>query len=178
MVTPSYSAEKMQAAIMFFCLRITNGTLGRTKMAKLLYFLDFDHYEQHDTPVTGATYIHKLRGPYPREMRAEIKKLAGQVNETDTMVGPYQQYALSLHDGALPNFQVFSVSELEALLKVADTWEHQSANEIAAASHGEEPWIATGDNEVIPYAYAHYRRKYEPQPDDDEQPAQALVSVD
>jgi hypothetical protein len=58
MGTEGYAPDKMRAASTYFCSRITNGTLGRTKLAKLLYFLDFDHFEQYDAPVTGAHYVH------------------------------------------------------------------------------------------------------------------------
>jgi hypothetical protein len=92
------------------------------------------------------------------------------------MAGPYPQHALSLHDGVVPNLQMFSNTELRVLALVADKWVGQTARELVTASHGEEPWIATGDGETIPYPYAYYRRKFEPLPDDEEH-MDALVSM-
>ena len=56
------SADKQQQVILFFLERINNVHFGRTKSRKLLYYVNFDHFEMHGRPVSGATY-RKL--PYP-----------------------------------------------------------------------------------------------------------------
>ena len=38
--------EKYRNAILFFASRIQNGTLGKLKLMKLLYYLDFDFFEK------------------------------------------------------------------------------------------------------------------------------------
>jgi len=70
-------------------------------------------------------------------------------------------------------------SEAEALARRVEEQEkrhqdelskaRQTAAEVVAATHGEAPWVATGDNEVIPYVYAYYRRKFEAMPDNEEE---------
>ncbi len=176
MKAEAYDPIKMQAAIVFFCDRIRNGTLGRTKLAKLLYFLDFDHFEQFDSPVTGAEYVHYSKGPYPKQMLQELRQMSGTVKEVQEQVGPYVQYAYSLQPGVMPDFRGFKPSELSVMLQVADKWEKQTATELVAATHGEAPWIATADGENIPYAYAYYRRKFEAAPDSEEETS-PLISI-
>ncbi len=55
----AYSSKKMEQAILFFLEHINNVHLGRTKLMKLLYYVDFDHYEKYGRSITGAEY-HKL----------------------------------------------------------------------------------------------------------------------
>ncbi|MDP3063100.1 MAG: Panacea domain-containing protein [Chloroflexota bacterium] len=180
MAARAYNPGKMQEAIQFFCDRIRNGTLGRTKLAKLLYFLDFDHFERYGRPVTGATYVHWQKGPYPKQMRQVLLQLReqGLVVESKEQAGPYVQFAYHLAQGVAPSIKVFSQTELSTLIDVADKWEKQTAAEIVAATHGEAPWIATGDNEEIPYVYAYYRRKFEAASDDEEERVALLLATE
>ena len=39
--------------------------LGETKLVKLLYYADCEAYRQFGAPITGMTYLHFPRGPYP-----------------------------------------------------------------------------------------------------------------
>ena len=175
-----YRPANMRAAILFFCGRIRNGTLGRTKLAKLLYYLDFDHYEKQGQSVTGAEYLHWARGPYPKQMRGELRNLVGvAIEEEVEQVGPYHQYAYRLRRGQDPGLNVFSKEELVTLYEVSEKWERQTAAEMVAATHGEAPWIATGHNELIPYEYAYYRRRHDAVEDsEDEEEPQPLIPVD
>ncbi len=175
-----YRPANMRAAILFFCDRIRNGTLGRTKLAKLLYYLDFDHYEKQGESVTGAEYLHWARGPYPKQLRTELRNLVGaSIEEEVEQVGPYHQYSYRLRRGHVPDLGVFSKEELVTIYEVSEKWERQTAAEMVAATHGEAPWIATGHNETIPYEYAYYRRRYDTMEDsEDENEIQPLVSVD
>ena len=175
-----YRPANMRAAILFFCGRIRNGTLGRTKLAKLLYYLDFDHYEKQGQSVTGAEYLHWAKGPYPKQLRGELRNLVGvAIEEEVEQVGPYHQYAYRLRRGQDPGLNVFSKEELVTLYEVSEKWERQTATEMVAATHGEAPWIATGHNETIPYEYAYYRRRYDAVEDsEDEEELQPLIPVD
>lgn len=175
-----YRPANMRAAIAFLCDRIRNGTLGRTKLAKLLYYLDFDHYEKQGESVTGAEYLRWARVPYPKQLQAELRNLVGaSIEEQVEQVGPYRQFSYTLLQGHVPNLEVFSKEELVTLYEVSQKWERQTAAEMVAATHGEAPWIATGHNETIPYEYAYYRRRYDMVEDgEDEDEIQPLVTVD
>src|SRR5262249_37224158 len=75
-VAPSnYSEEKLQQVILYFLEHINNVHLGRTKLMKLLYFVDFDHFEAHGASVTGATYRKLPHGPYPDKIEKVIAKM-------------------------------------------------------------------------------------------------------
>ena len=57
---------KYRNAILFFASRIQNGTLGKLKLMKLLYYFDFDFFEEYGRSVTGDEYLRFENGPVPR----------------------------------------------------------------------------------------------------------------
>ena len=62
----SRSRDKLINAILYFADR-THG-LGKIKLFKLLYLLDFEHFRQTGRPVTGMEYRAWKMGPVPAEL--------------------------------------------------------------------------------------------------------------
>lgn len=150
--------EKYINVILFFIENVQN--LGRTKLYKLLYFLDFDHYEKYGESVTEESYQNKELGPVPVHAEEVINKMK-EDGILDILPEPVINFvrhkfvAKAHHDP-----KVFSQTEIEMLCEVAEKWAHHTANEIVSASHGEAPWIATARDQIIPYPYAYYRNKF------------------
>ena len=164
--------EKYKNAILFFSERISH--LGKTKLNKLLYFLDFDHYEKHGKPVTGDIYINNDLGPVPSNIDEVLTEMeAGKlINITPEAVIDYVRYhlvPLTHH-----NSSAFKADEMEMLCNVADKWANHTAREMVIASHGEAPWIATRKGEEIPYQLSYYRGKFE-EPSYYEEPREDLT---
>lgn len=152
------NTQKMEQVILFFLERINNVHLGRTKLMKLLYYVDFDHYEMHGKSVTGATYSKLPHGPVPKEAKKLIDRMAKKnlVHPVKVKRAIYAQHRLiaqTKFDAAL-----FSGEEMQTLERVANKWENCTGAQIEAASHAEAPWAATKKNGVIDYELAHYRR--------------------
>lgn len=153
------SEEKLQQVILYFLEHINNVHLGRTKLMKLLYFVDFDHYEAHGKSVTGATYRKLPHGPYPDKIEKLITKMekAGLVREVKVNHGGYAQHRLiTLNCRFEP--RKFSATELQALERVAADWADATAAQIEAATHREAPWAGTQAGKKIDYEMAEYRR--------------------
>jgi len=157
--TTNYSEEKLQQVILYFLEHINNVHLGRTKLMKLLYFVDFDHYEAHGRSVTGATYRKLPHGPYPDNVEKLIKRMekAGLVREVKTDHKGYTQHRLITRTGKFDPAK-FSGAELQTLERVAADWADATAARIEAATHREAPWAATQDGKTIDYEMAEYRR--------------------
>src|SRR5258708_26258226 len=62
--------KKLIAAIMYFA-KNTN-KCGKTKLFKLLYFLDFEHFRQAGRSVTGLSYYAWKMGPVPVALMDEM----------------------------------------------------------------------------------------------------------
>jgi uncharacterized phage-associated protein len=164
----NYSEEKLQQVIVYFLEHINNVHLGRTKLMKLLYFVDFDHQEAHGHSVTGATYRKLPHGPYPDKIENVIKKMegAGLVRQVKVQHrGLAQTRLLTL--GAKFNPAKFSGTELQTLERVAADWADATAAQIEAATHREAPWAGTADGKTIDYEMAEYRQAIGFEPLDD-----------
>ena len=148
----------MQQVILYFLERINNVHLGRTKLMKLLYFVDFDHLEKYGRPVTGAVYRKLPHGPYPKDAEKLIKRMEakGLVKEIKVPVGNYAQHRLITLTAKF-NADAFTGAEMQTLEKVATDWADATAAQIEAATHAEAPWASTQDGKEIDYELAEYR---------------------
>ena len=148
----------MQQVILYFLEHINNVHLGRTKLMKLLYFVDFDHLEKYGRPVTGAVYRKLPHGPYPKDAEKLIKRMEakGLVKQVKVPVGDYAQHRL-ITLGAKFDPNLFTGAEMQTLEKVATDWADATAAQIEAATHNEAPWAGTQTGRVIDYELAEYR---------------------
>lgn len=62
--------DKLINVIVFFARNTRY--LGKTKLCKLLYFLDFEHFKETGRSVTGFDYYAWKNGPVPVELYQEI----------------------------------------------------------------------------------------------------------
>jgi len=159
--TPKINEQKYRNAVLFFAKKIQNGTLGKLKLMKLLYYLDFDFFEKYGRSVTGDEYLRFEYGPVPHMGEKMLKKMAGneiKITKRRVADGLNDQ----MHIEALKDFDlsVFTKEELLMLEEIADKWEKFTGTEMKHASHGEAPWIATKPNGIIDYNLSYYRNKY------------------
>ncbi len=163
---------KYKNAILFFARNTPN--LGRVKLNKLLYFLDFDHFEKYGAAVTDDIYENNELGPVPVHAEEIVAEMESE-RLVEIIVEPIIDYVrYKLIPLANYNHNIFKPSEIEMLCEVTEKWQHHTAREIVIASHGEAPWIATRKGESIPYALAYYRGKFE-EPSYDDEPRQDLT---
>jgi len=160
--------EKLKHCILFFLERINNVHMGRKKLMKLLYYVDFDHYETFGKPVTGAVYKKLEHGPVPVNVAGVIEDMIkkGELRQVLVRRGPYEQHRLVTISAKFDPTK-FSGDELETLQKVATDWENANGGEIEAQSHVEAPWQATPFGKVIDYELALYRKPTEREPVDE-----------
>lgn len=165
---PELKKVKLEQAILFFLHHANNARLGKTKLMKLLYYADFDHYEQYEAPITGARYRKLDHGPVPDDAMIAIEELekAGRIMREDVVGDGYRQHRYEPYE--LVNLEVFTPTEVDVLNQVARRWDAHTTKQIETATHGEAPWIAVGWNEVIPYHLAHYRNNFGAMDLDDE----------
>ena len=155
-----FSSDKLKQAILLFIHTANNGLLGKTKLFKMLYYADFDHFERTGSPITGETYLRYEHGPFPEHGDRTLKMLSDEelIGNGSAWAGKYLQY--TYEPLALFDLSVFAPEEVKTLVDVLHKWEKHNATEMVAATHGEAPWIATSDRQHISYSLAYYRNKY------------------
>jgi uncharacterized phage-associated protein len=153
--------KKYRNAILFFASKIRNGTLGKVKLMKLLYYLDFDFFEKYGRSVTGDEYLRFERGPVPRMEEKILREMRGKEIKIVSRKMP-KGYSDQQHIEPLAEFDpsVFTKEEILIIEEIASKWEKFTGTEMKNASHGEAPWIATKPDDVIDYNLAYYRNKY------------------
>jgi len=66
----THHREKLINAIIYFAKHTEY--CGKTKLLKLLYFLDFCHFKQTGKSVTGLDYFTWEKGPVPKDLFEEL----------------------------------------------------------------------------------------------------------
>src|SRR3989338_1219606 len=155
----SLHREKYQNAILYLCRKLNGHVRGKKKLAKLLYFADFDLYEKNQKSITGDVYRAFPMGPVPsalEEITAEmaVKKTLGieQVEEREGY-NPTEVYTCF----AEPDVSVFDDEEKKMLDRIVVKYGHLNGKQLEELSHAEAPYIGTELRKEIPYELAFYR---------------------
>ena len=155
------SPGKYKELILFFIEKIPN--VGKLKLNKLLYYVDFDHFEKNEKSITGEEYVRWEKGPVPSNVQSIIKEMKenGDIKlYAQKMPSAYKDKqclrALRPH-----NPSVFTVKELETICEVVEKWRYHSGTEMMHSSHGDPPYLATAKDEVIDYNLVFYRKPIE-----------------
>jgi len=155
----SLHRKKYQSAILYLCQKLKGEVRGKKKLAKLLYFADFDLYEKSQKSITGDVYRAFPMGPVPfalEEITAEMtkNKMLGieQVEEREGY-NPTEIYKCI----AEPDLSVFTEEEKKMLDRIVVKYGHLNGKQLEELSHTEAPYIGTELRKEIPYELAFYR---------------------
>lgn len=152
---------KLKAILLYFA----NNTnyLGKVKLMKLFYFLDFMHVKKYGIPVTGDTYYNLEKGPIPTVIMNMVDELIlepeeSKLSDTIKVETPpdtaRMQKVIPLKPFTDEDKKLFSKSELDALEEVVKLYKDTNTDGMIEASHGEAPWRLTEYREKIPYSLA------------------------
>jgi len=146
----SLKSEKLRNAIIFFVQN--DKTVKLTKLMKLLYYLDFRHYQETGYSVTGQEYSAWPKGPLPEDVWAEIrnKENRGCGIEQFLVAQPAPPgiddfgYTLWLLKGVKFSEDPFTDRELRILHEVSEIFKGVPAAQIVDATHMRGlPWETT-----------------------------------
>ena len=127
---------------------------GKTKLNKLLYYIDFAAYRSLGAPVTGATYQRRPYGPVPKEIPTARAKLVAEgalgLEVTDRF-GFRQERFVAIRR---PDVSVFTAPEMQIIEDVLTVLRNLNGKDVSDLSHQTVGWQVARDNEVIPYESA------------------------
>ncbi|PIZ61916.1 hypothetical protein COY17_03400 [Candidatus Saccharibacteria bacterium CG_4_10_14_0_2_um_filter_52_9] len=152
---------KYENAILYLCKQQGGMLSGKKKLAKLLYFVDFDRYEFKESTksLTGDTYKHLPLGPVPdhyMEIVARLKKrgaLKHDVTEGSNGYAPTEVFSAKQE----PDLRLFDKDDLYILQRVSKLYGGLNGTQLEKLSHAEAPYLATEPYEPIDYQLAFYR---------------------
>jgi len=155
----SLHRKKYQNAVLYLCLKLKGEVRGKKKLAKLLYFADFDLYEKSQKLITGDIYQALPMGPVPsalEEITTEMTKKnllsIEQVEERNGYI-PTEVYKCLTE----PDLSVFDEEEKKMLDRIITKYGHLNGKQLEELSHAEAPYVGTELRKEIPYELAFYR---------------------
>lgn len=152
-----FNQAKFEALVLFIAHhRQDDERFGRTKVAKTLFYSDFEVYRDQGTSMTGATYIRMPFGPFPREMTETEQALADRrVVYLDYVKDVYEEKRI-VPRGSIPDLSgLVEPWELQVITIWADRIATATAREISRLSHHHPGWLlAKETGEPIPYETA------------------------
>jgi uncharacterized phage-associated protein len=131
---------------------------GKTKLMKLLYFLDFTHFKQTGKSVTGLDYFAWERGPVPKELFEEISDNMKPDMKSAIKIIPTEGFQ-QIRAKKKFNDRYFSKKELELLENISFMFKDAQADNMVESTHlKNEPWDRTlkekGEFQKIDYMLA------------------------
>lgn len=155
---PKISEKKYESIILYLAEKLGGEIKGKKKLAKLLYYADFDYYEKFHKSLTGDVYKALPMGPFPITME---KVLADMVNKKWITIKLEKERAdfnpteiYKVKDRVAVNF---SREEQRVLDRVILKYGRLSGKQLEDLTHAEAPYIGTEPNQEIAYELTFYR---------------------
>lgn len=155
------STTKYENAVLYLCDKLGGTIKGKKKLAKLLYYVDFDRFEYKESmkTVTGDTYKSWKMGPVPEHYMDVIERLEKTNRMKRSNQGGENGYRPAEVFTALgkPDTSVFDKDDLAILDRVVRNYGRLDGNKLGILTHQEAPYIATEPDHTIDYELAFYR---------------------
>lgn len=149
--------KKYESSILYLCKKLNGEIRGKKKLAKLLYYLDFDCFEKNNSSITEDIYKALPMGPFPMHLTNITSEM---VKKKYLKIDTIQEFNIPTHIYQClqePDINVFSSKEKKMLDRVLLKYGHLSGKELENLSHEEAPYIGTLPGKEITYELAYYR---------------------
>jgi uncharacterized phage-associated protein len=157
-----FKEDKFKETVLFLLSLYPDKSIkGKKKLAKLLYFIDFNFFEAYEKSVTGASYRAWPMGPVPQELDEMLKDLGKSDLDITTrptgLDNDVVVFKLKKDKGIKQ--KLLSTQEQKIIQKVFKDYGAMSGKLLETITHSEAPYNAVAPGEHIPYELAFYRNK-------------------
>jgi len=135
----THHREKLINAIIHFAKNTRY--CGKTKLMKLLFFLDFSHFKQTGKSVTGLDYYAWEMGPVPKDLFEELDAMKPDLKGAVSIAsGEFRK----IIPGKAFDQTHFTKREMELLEKISFIFRDARAEDMIEVTHlKNEPWHKT-----------------------------------
>jgi Protein of unknown function (DUF4065) len=147
----SFDMRKLEEAVHYICATCTaSDGLGAVKLNKILYYADMINYAVSGSPITGATYVKRLRGPCPKQILPAIEyiKQTHRLETRSVSVFDLTRREFDAHGST--DLSIFTPDEIDHLNQTMRFVCNHSAADISDASH-TVVWDVADMGEELPY---------------------------
>lgn len=154
-----YNPKKFKELVLYLAQQLGGEIRGKKRLAKLLYFADFDFFERYEQSITGSTYQAWKMGPFPVELSDAIQEmqgdgsLAARSEQEWEGLEPTEVYTAKRD----PDISAFSVQEIAMVDRIVKKYRNLTGKELETLSHSEAPFVGTKPGENIAYELSFYR---------------------
>ncbi len=154
--------NKLKLILLYFCENTDATFLGKVKLMKLFYFLDFMHVKRFGVPVTYDTYVKLEHGPIPSTIMNLINTACEDTDTSilsdtvrfETPIGTEMKRVIPIRKISESDLKNFNSSEIEVLERVCQRFGNKNTKFVEDASHNEAPWMESKFLDEIPYTLA------------------------
>ncbi len=154
------SDTKYINVILFLCQSLRGSIIGKKKLYKLLYYVDFDHYEYKESmrSITGDKYVAWKMGPVPSNKGKILEQMVQKkLLRCERVSIPGMNDAIKYTALKEPDMSVFNDDEKFILQRVVRKYGELTGGQLEVLTHAEAPYIGTEQNNIIDYNLAFYR---------------------
>lgn len=154
---------KIKAILLYFANNTNPKYLGKVKLMKLIYYLDFIHLKKYGRPVTYDKYVNLKLGPIPQTIKNLVDDESDNYShnlkdtisfqKTPTSKGTMDK-VIAKRKFLTNDRNMFSNTELNILEEVSKRFYDYDMKKIVDASHKENVWKKTNELQDIPYTLA------------------------
>jgi len=147
--------------ILLLCRELGGSVAGKKKLAKLLYYVDFDRYEYKESmrTVTGDNYEAWPMGPVPQRYMEVVNQLEAAgllVKSSRRLRSGYNSQEIYTSQ-ADPDISVFDADDLAVINRVVRKYGNLDGTQLETLTHREAPWVGTVPSGQISFGLAFYR---------------------
>jgi len=147
-----YHPERFEELVLFIAWEMRDDPrFGRTKLAKTLFYVDFDAYAGEGESLTGSTYEHWDHGPFPPQLYDVERKLVREGRATVKKPEHKGDEAKLVPTGEPSPREPFDEWVKIFVAKRARDLAQEPSWLVEDASHRHRGWELTRGREPIPY---------------------------
>jgi hypothetical protein len=144
---------KLGELILFIAFRSEGSeSFGRTKLAKLLWFSDFEAFRRLGKSITGATYHKHPHGPLANQFHDAIRRLTASHSAAERKVAMFQRHdqeqLIALREASL---DLFTAQEIAIVDEIIERFRDFDGTQVSDVAHRFPGWRLAEMGEVIPY---------------------------
>lgn len=129
----------------------SDGKITKTKLAKLLYLVDFSWFAKQGIPMSGLEYRALPRGP----VADQFFQITDEMFESGQVEIESKGAALLFSITEEPSLEGLSKDELDHIKRVADKWRSADTQAIVEFTHNQSPWTSTLPGMKIAYSHVN-----------------------
>lgn len=129
---------------------VVDGKITKTKLAKILYLVDFSWFVQTGKSMSGLNYRALPRGP----VADEFFQMTDEMFESGQVQIEAKGAALLFSNTEQPSYAELTSDEQGHIKKVSEKWRSSDTQTIVDFTHKQFPWTFTNPGMEIPYDLA------------------------